>query len=77
MTLNLYSYCISKVALSSAILAFQISFALEQLQITLLLVNISLDFSQVKTLDTLTIDIQSSLDNTFYISVEGLTITGI
>ena len=77
MTLNLYSYCISKVALSSAILAFQISFALEQLQITLLLVNISLDFSQVKTLDTLTIDIQSSLDNTFYMSVEGLTITGI
>jgi len=77
MTLNLYSYYILKVALSSAILAFQISFAPEQLQITPLLVNISLDFSQVKTLDTLTINIQSSLDNIFYISVEGLTITEI
>jgi len=65
------------VALSSAILDFQISFALKQLQITLLLVNISLDFSQVKILDTLTIDIQSSLDNIFYMSVEGLTIIGI
>jgi len=65
------------MALSSAILAFQISFVPEQSQITLLLVNISLDFSQVKTLDTFTIDIQSSLDNTFYMSVEGLTITGI
>ena len=68
---------VATTALSSAILAFQISFALEQLQITLLLVNISLDFSQVKTLDTLIIDIQSSLDNTFYMSIEGLTITGI
>lgn len=77
MTLNLYFYYISKVALSSVILAFQISFAPEQLQITPLLVNISLDFFQVKTLDTLTIDIQSSLDNTFYMSVEGLTIAGI
>ena len=65
------------MAFSSAILAFQISFVPEQSQITPLLVNISLDFSQVKTLDTLTIDIQSSLDNTFYMSVEGLTITVI